>query len=293
MKEVVFIAGTSHNGSTLLDLVLGGHPRFVGLGEIFPLLKTGSDQLERTSETLCSCGKHMDQCPYWGQLSVKLLTNRDASTRDKYRILLDAFDEAFGKDCVMVDSSKSLKALQMLVSVPEVEVKVLHLIKDVRAWTVSIRDRFKRRGEFHIKDLLRKYGWKAGIPYMRRMSLYCFRRWYLENRKLQDFLKRRNTQVFQLGYEELCLYPKSMFHDICKFLGVEMIDSMFSLQESGSHSVGGNRMASQMEKRQGIFYDNRWFYRNDWLLPMAIFPHIMRYNKKEVYRNELGILWTK
>jgi len=129
VREVVFIAGTSHNGSTLLDLLLGGHPRFVGLGEIFPLLKTGSDQLERTSEILCSCGKHMDHCPYWRQLSFKLLKNRDASARDKYGILLDAFDEAFGKECVMVDSSKSLKALKMLASVPEVEVKVLYLIK--------------------------------------------------------------------------------------------------------------------------------------------------------------------
>jgi len=34
-KEVVFILGLSRVGSTLLDLTLGSHPSFVGLGEVF------------------------------------------------------------------------------------------------------------------------------------------------------------------------------------------------------------------------------------------------------------------
>jgi hypothetical protein len=84
-----------------------------------------------------------------------------------------------------------------------------------------------------------------------------------------------------------------MMDDICEFLNVKVVDSMFSLLDSSSHSVLGNRMRSQMEKRQGIFYDNRWFSRNDWLLPAILFPHIMRYNAKEVYRNVPGALWSK
>ena len=32
--RVVCILGMVHSGTTLLDLVLGGHPRLVGLGEL-------------------------------------------------------------------------------------------------------------------------------------------------------------------------------------------------------------------------------------------------------------------
>ena len=38
-NKIVFIAGLSHIGSTLLDYALGSHPKFVGLGEIFTALR--------------------------------------------------------------------------------------------------------------------------------------------------------------------------------------------------------------------------------------------------------------
>jgi hypothetical protein len=226
-------------------------------------------------------------------MSVALRGNRGVSTQERYKILLDAFGDAFGKDCVPVDSSKYLEALQTLSSVAGVEVRVLHLIKDVRAWTVSMRDAGKRAEAFYMKELLRKYGWKAWMAYARRTSVCCFLRWYLANRRMQEFLNKEKIPIFQLGYEELCLYPEVMIRDICEFLDVEVVDSMFSLLDSSSHSVLGNRMRSQMEKRQRIFYDNRWFSRNDWLLPAVFFPHIMRYNAREVYRNAHGVLWSK
>lgn len=292
-KKVIFIASLAHSGSTPLDLMLGGHPRFVGLGEMSRMLTPDTDWLDRTGEVLCSCGSTMDQCSFWGPMSATLRRNQGVGTQERYRILLDAFEEAFGKDCVPVDSSKHLEALQTLSSVTGVEVRVLHLIKDVRAWTVSMRDTGKRTKAFYIKELLRKYGWKAWIAYVRRTSVYYFLRWYLANQRMQSFLKRENVSSFQFGYEELSLYPEFMIPDICEFLGVEVVDSMFSLLDSSSHSVLGNRMRAQMEKRQGIFYDSRWFYRNDWLLPAILFPHIMRYNAREVYRNVHGALWSK
>ena len=45
-KRVVFIAGLEHSGSTLLDLLLGGHRQLVGLGELFHLLRERSGHLQ-------------------------------------------------------------------------------------------------------------------------------------------------------------------------------------------------------------------------------------------------------
>jgi hypothetical protein len=292
-KEVIFILSLEHSGSTLLDLMLGGHPRFVGLGEVFLLLRPGSGRLDRTSEEVCSCGKTMDDCHFWGPVSAQLRAQREKSVQEKYEIVLGAFRQIFGEDCIPVDSSKNLAALQVLKNVPNVDLRVLYLIRDVRSWVVSMRDTRKRHSDFYVKDLLKKHGWRAGTQYLARTSLFFYQRWHFSNRKLQGFLEQERIRNFQLGYEELSLYPDYLSRDICQFLGVEPADAMLSLMESGSHSVLGNRMHSQKEKRRRIFYDNRWFYRNDWLLPAVLFPRITRFNKEQVYGNIRDVLWKR
>jgi hypothetical protein len=76
-------------------------------------------------------------------------------------------------------------------------------------------------------------------------------------------------------------------------LGEQPDLSMLSLKDSCSHIIRGNRMRLQPEKRQGIFYDHRWFYRREWLLCALLFPTIMRFNEREVYNNGAGTLWTQ
>ena len=45
-------------------------------------------------------------------------------------------------------------------------------------------------------------------------------------------------------------------------------------------------MLQDPKKRENLYYDNRWFYNHTyWLLPMILFPNIMRYNVREVYEN--------
>lgn len=55
--EVLFIAGLSHSGSTVLNVVLGTHPRMVGVGEARRSVRT-PDQGQ------CSCGETAQNCPF-------------------------------------------------------------------------------------------------------------------------------------------------------------------------------------------------------------------------------------
>jgi hypothetical protein len=50
-------------------------------------------------------------------------------------MVFDVFREVFGESSIPVDSSKLLDALQVLFQLKEVDTKVIHLIRDVRAWT--------------------------------------------------------------------------------------------------------------------------------------------------------------
>ena len=278
----------------MLDLILGSHPKFVGLGEIFQVLRPDMNQFERNKH--CSCGKAGQKCSFWGITGDRLRRNMTASLEERYIRVIDVFDEIFGPNRIMVDSSKLLDVLKLVNGLPEVEVKVIYLIRDVRAWTISrLNNRknfpkyFKLDG-YYIKKLTYQYGWKIKlfkwiIPYITQLPTYYFWLWYLQNKQIKEFLKHSNIDYFSLGYDELGMNPDFMMQKILKFLGEEIKDVDFTSFNSQSHILVGNMKKTDSKRRQGIFYDNRWMYQNEWLLPAALFANIMKYNAKEVYKN--------
>lgn len=291
--QVVFIQCVGHSGSTVLDLALGGHPRLVGLGEVHALIDAGSKWVGRTATERCSCGSTIDTCSFWGPVCARFRELPEATPGRRYRVILDAFAQTFGPERIPVDSSKTLAALEVLRQVEGVEIKVVRLIRDVRAWTVSMRDVRRREGDFRLRDLIRKNGIRGLLRYPRRMAISCFLYWYRRNRRETQFLEREGITTCQIGYEELALYPEPTLARVCEFLGIEPTGAMLDLEASGSHSILGNRMRLQKEKRRRIVYDCRWFWRRDWQLPAALLPHIMRYNERETYRHVRDGVWKR
>ncbi|MEO0458279.1 MAG: hypothetical protein AAF152_17090, partial [Cyanobacteria bacterium P01_A01_bin.114] len=88
----------------------------------------------------------------------------------------------------------------------------------------------------------------------------------------------------QVGYEELCLHPEMTLDRIFKFLNLSVSTAKSDLSFSESHIIRSNRMRSQTEKLK-LSYDTRWLTRNEWILPAAILPGIMKFNAREVYSN--------
>lgn len=74
MKTIIVILGAARSGSTLLAKAIGGHSLCFTLGEInrfnFEI---------NSSETLCGCGKKLNQCDFWiqtlGELNVEFGTS--------------------------------------------------------------------------------------------------------------------------------------------------------------------------------------------------------------------------
>lgn len=258
--------------------MLGGHSRFIGLGEVARVVKSGGIQQTETRQSICSCGNEIHQCPFWSNVASRLQDHEHSKFEERYEVMLDVFANLFGQDSIPVDSSKYIYNLEKLKKL-QVEIKVLHIIKDVRSFTISQLDNLSR------KKANRRRPWNV-----KRSPAYVFWWWYSQNRKMQRFFADRKIQVFQIGYEELCLYPKLMIQRICDFLEEDMELSMLTLKDSQSHIMRGNRMRTQKDKVE-ISYDHRWFFRNEWIMPAFLFPNIMRYNAKEVYHNHTGAIW--
>ena len=281
MNNLIFISSMGHSGSTLVDLLVGAHPRFIGLGEIANVIKPGPTGLELARQAVCSCGHTMDECVFWSQVDARLQSNGNLSFIEKYKMVFDTFEQVFGHDYIPVDSSKALAALKLLNTNLASHIRVLYILKDVRSYTVSQIDTIKRLEENFFKK------------YILTRPAFHFWGWYRRNRKLQGFFSDQDMDVLQIGYEELCLYPHLMVQKISDFLDVETESSMLDIGESKSHIILGNRMRHQTDKRLDITYDHRWFFRNEWIRSAFLLPHIMRYNAREVYSNHTEMVWKK
>jgi len=140
---------------TLLDLVLGGHPRFVGLGELSAFVDSRRGHLDHLDTQLCSCRQTLKDCKFWGPLGTELRRLAPKSPHDQYEMVLSAFDEHFGQDRVLVDSSKTVETVLTWADlVGKDNVRMLFLVRDVRGWVTSMIDLSKRTGEHRVGDLL-------------------------------------------------------------------------------------------------------------------------------------------
>ena len=279
MNDVIFISSMTHSGSTLLNIILGGHKQLIGLGEVFQLIRDRSKglQLFEKRDDQCSCGTQIKECPFWGAVINRLSENCPENILERYDIVRDIFNQQFGSDKVIVDSSKRLSYAKLLHSHPSVNVKMIHLVKDVRAYSISQIDLAIRKD----KKL------KKRSPYKH------MREWYKENLEMYDFFQSENLPVFRLGYEELSLYPEKIVSLLSKNLDIHFDKSMLELSPGNNHIAHGNRMSQQKEKSAKIYYDNRWFYRSEWMLPFLLLPKVSRLNKQLVYSNETNRLWNQ
>ena len=272
-QRVVFITSLGHSGSTLLDLVLGGHERFVGLGEVGNTI-TRDAVVGRDRGPVCSCGRSAVECPFWSEVDARLRDEPDAPFERRYAIVFETFNALFGEAVTPVDSSKSVRHLQSLVGMGAFDLRVLFLLKDVRNFTVSAIDNVARkRADGRRRMMVTPFG--------------AFRTWHRTNRDLRSYLDRERLPAFQFGYEEFCLAPERIARRICEFLEVDFQPEMLKVRGSGSHAIRGNRMRFQEEKKT-LSYDHRWFTRSDWLLPSLLCPRVMRFNREQVYSNGLA-----
>lgn len=279
MNKIVYIAGSQHSGTTLLNIILGGHSQLVGLGEVFQLLEHKNDGYFLTEKLGddCSCGTKVSECPFWGKVSTRLHREPAGDLGQRYSIVREEFMKLYGPEKVLVDSSKSLSYLELLASTPGIEPGVIHLTKDTRAHCISQIDNAARKNKRRSK----------------RNPIGQMRKWYRNNLAISRFLESQQLSYFRLGYEELSLYPDKLVPVLADWLQLQYEPRMLELNPRQSHVVHGNRMREQKDKNRRIRYDNRWFFRSEWMLPYMLSPSTRRLNTRLVYHNETGHLWNQ
>jgi hypothetical protein len=138
----------------------------------------------------------------------------------------------------LVDSSKSPYRLMWLAASGQFDLKVIHLVKDPRAFAYSLAKH------------------SSGIAQACRVTR-AVARWQVENR-LFDVLSQRYLhpdQLFRLRYEQLAGQTDEALRELATWLDVPAWSGAGDLFREVNHGISGN--PSRFESR-GIQLDEKW-----------------------------------
>ncbi len=133
---------------------------------------------------------------------------------------------------ILIDSSKLPRRLKFLLRIPELEVKVIHLVRD-------------GRGVAHT--YVRDNGWSV------EKSAIEWQRGIMATEKLLARLDRSKWR--QVRYEDLCLDPQGELEKLCVFLNLDPSRVNMDFRSAGLH-VFGNKM--RLSSEQAICLDDKW-----------------------------------
>lgn len=269
--RVLYVGGMPRSGSTLLDLMLGQLPAHCDVGELFYLWIGGA---RRNQD--CACGEAFSDCPFWtavgdvafggwDQVDVQdvlhmqeevdatkwlplILSPRrpaifqrrlDAYTDVMVR-LYRAIAEVSGATTV-VDSTKRPSLAYILRRSPEVDLRLVHIVRDpravVHAWTKKVRVPDGSAPRSHLKQ---------------RSPVQITRRWLTVNTMIAG-LARLSVPAVVLRYEDLVTDARTELRRVLVLTdgpdgapgGIDdplsFIDGQH-LQLAPSHTVAGGRI---------------------------------------------------
>ena len=270
---VLYIAGYGRSGSTVLDVLLGGHARAVSVGELVFL---GSEW--KSEDRKCACGRPYESCPFWEKLfedtrGAKALEEivRDIEHRRALpRLLLDAHTEeekseyrwqirrlyeyiAQQEDVnIVVDSSKSGRyaagRFWALRRVAGLDVRVLHLVRDGRSVLRSVVQKGTNWGVEGHRDEQNLLATRTTIG------------WVLANGLTRMLGKALDGDRYRrIRFEDLLANPASVLRRIESFAGLDLSSVIRRVSSEQlfpvGHNVGGNRVrhddAIQLRRREG------------------------------------------
>ena len=280
-SRVLYICGWGRSGTTLIDRMLGEAPDFLSVGELRSLWDADP------SVHRCGCGEVVEGCPLWGPLltsmeaetgytscAVRSMRDEVARTRHLPRLYWKArrrkqhapaavahYGDVLGRlyhallaasrSSVIVDSSKHPAEALLLASRADVDLTVLHVVRDPRAVAYSWeRPETSVPGEGEVDRPPRLHPGRSAAW------------WTAWNASIEMLIKPRLGQAYvAVRYEDVMEEPARHLDQVLGRFGLTSNNLPFlsndEIRLSPSHTVAGN--PSRM--RTGVVHlavDRRW-----------------------------------
>lgn len=265
VAKIVFVAGISFSGSTLMGLLLGSRPNAIFGGELKDYKRRMLSEI-RGSGTFCSCGGSRETCPFWSVvqerygletelspspgfswqnfvIGLKLLAGiglRRSRASPHGRLVKSIYEVARMQDPgvrYVVDTSKSISNLDAISRMPGVEVSVIHLVRN----GTSVAGSYKKRG---------------------RRALYGMATWSIGNLFIRLYIRRRMLRSIVVDYRSLCVGDEATYRALNDFLGTDLnlARAAERISQTKFHIVSGNgKVRRSASNFQGVHYSESPF----------------------------------
>lgn len=277
MRKLVYICGVAHNGSTVFDLILDRSENLRSVGQLNNLLvpedpRDGEQADERTrfwTELLNSMTPEqlgeltrVNTAVLKEKALLSHIVRRDA--RARYAAAnREALDRVFERipETAIIDSSKNVARCIGLLELQDIDVYVIHLIRDVRGFVNSHNLRRResgKRDQFITPTLI----------------------WFAKNVAASWFVRRRAERYAVVRYEDLHGRPDFVIDRLETFLGENLeksrmavhgktaLDSSATLGFSGNRILHGRReffFDPAKSKRTGAYHSRLYWNMLGWL----------------------------
>jgi hypothetical protein len=277
--KVLYIAGSGRSGSTIVGSVLGHLEDFVHVGELHNIWTRGIQK-----NYGCSCGAPFAECPVWSRILAEaygegknfdieatvrgaqifrtrsILSSLSAQRRAallakgapylrRLSSLYEAIADVTGAR-VIVDSSKFYTHGYAVNALCDIDMYVLHLVRDPRGVSYSWQKRKPEPGATDRREMFRFSTWKSTWL------------WNTRNVLTEFLFRRRSTKYVFLRYEDFADRPKDVLENVLNWIGqeasLEFLKDKGRVTLSAQHSFSGNPVRFHTGQALAIRNDNAW-----------------------------------
>jgi hypothetical protein len=299
--RVLYVVATTRSGTTVLSSALAGVPGMCSVGELRSLWRT----IEQDS--LCGCGEAVRSCPFWTEVRARIeragpalpegsvrelqeahvralpgavlrmvaARRRDAGLGSPAQLYAELLAQAYraiadvtGAETVL-DTSKGAVDAYALAKFTDLDVRVLHLIRDPRgvAYSWSRRVRNPREGSGYLEPV---------------SPLLTGLRWLSRHALAELLAGRSGAPVLRLRYEELTADPGAALGMVLEHAGLaaDLPLRDGAAEVPAHHAVSGNpiRFATgPMEIRADREWEERMGAGSKLAATLPALPLLARY----------------
>ncbi len=270
--KLIYIAGYGRSGTTLLDIALGEQPAIMGAGEVSTLARHVWNEGE-----YCACGARVRDCTVWRSIVERWREGEPASLMGEYRKAQERtesiiglgriFGPVFGRGGrreharrtmrlltsmaaisgrpVLLDSSKLPGRAFALASLAEVDLYVVHVVRDGRGVAWSLLKGHRRQADKGVqRDLVPK------------PLLYTAIRWTIVNLATEWLCRRLGpSHAIRVRYEDFVADPQATIGAITALVG-EVAQATPGDTFAPQHQVAGSR--HRMQRSITVRKDETW-----------------------------------
>jgi hypothetical protein len=258
--KIIYLAGEGRSGTTLLEKLLAEQNNIFAGGELRYIWERSIKD-----DQLCSCGKRFSECEVWQRIISDIRENINVdlfiNTYNKigrmrhypfFKLLKKCNNKDFDiisniyyklyksilkntNSTYVIDSSKHPVFAHILSTNPNIELYVIHLIRDPRAVAYSS---MKKRIRPEIKDR---------VEYMPIYPSYISATAWKFVNIVSEQLNKESKKYMRLKYEDMFKDIKATINKIGNFLELESINFDFIKSNNivklhSNHTTSGNPM---------------------------------------------------